>query len=145
MSASPLFVNSNGLLMQGNNNYSGRVDYLFGSQPDAVRTVLDGRRRRHHPATVSGRDNINNVRPQNFVVGATKTIRPSLVNEMRVAFNRFRQVNGLPELDFNVNGTTTHLPQFLVTGYPTMGGAGSFTGDDGRRHRAGSRQYLPGL
>ena len=66
------------------------------------------------PSTVTGRDNINNVRPQNFVVGATKTIRPSLLNETRVAFNRFRQVNGLPELDFNVNGQTTHLPQFVV-------------------------------
>ena len=39
-------------------------------------------------------------------MGATKTIRPNLVNESRVAFNRFRQVNGLPELDFNVNGQT---------------------------------------
>ena len=29
------------------------------------------------PATVTGRDNINNVRPQNFVVGATKTLRPN--------------------------------------------------------------------
>ena len=122
------FVNSNGLLKQTNDNYSGRVDYLvtpsltlFGRYSMADEDAII-------PATVSGRDNINNVRPQNFVVGATKTLRPNLVNEMRVAMSRFRQVNGLPELDFNVNGTTTHLPQFLVSGYPTMGGAGSFTG-----------------
>ena len=37
-----LFVNSNGLLMQSNDNYSGRVDYMFTSQPHAVRTLLDG-------------------------------------------------------------------------------------------------------
>ncbi len=122
------FVNSNGLLKQTNNNYSGRVDYLvtpglnlFGRYSMADEDAII-------PATVSGRDNINNVRPQNFVVGATKTIKPTLVTELRVAFSRFRQVNGLPELDFSVNNTTTHLPQFLVSGYPTMGGAGSFTG-----------------
>jgi hypothetical protein len=122
------FVNSNGLLKQTNDNYSGRVDYLitpsltlFGRYSMADEDAII-------PATVSGRDNVNNVRPQNFVVGATKTLRPNLVNEMRVAMSRFRQVNGLPELDFNLNGTTTHLPQFLVSGYPTMGGAGSFTG-----------------
>src|SRR2546422_776451 len=80
------------------------------------------------PATVTGRDNINSVRPQNFVVGATATIRTNLLNESRVAFNRFRQINGLPELDFNLNGQTQHLPQLVVAGYPTMGGAGSFTG-----------------
>ena len=122
------FVNSNGLLKQTNDNYSGRVDYLvtpslklFGRYSMADEDAII-------PATVTGRDNVNNVRPQNFVVGATKTLRPNLVSEMRVAFNRFRQVNGLPELDFNVNGTTAQLPQFLVSGYPTMGGAGSFTG-----------------
>ena len=71
---------------------------------------------------------MNNVRPQNFVMGLTKTIKPTLVSELRVAYSRFRQINGLPELNFNVNGTTTQLPQFLVSGYPTMGGAGSFTG-----------------
>ena len=122
------FVNSNGLLKQTNDNYSGRVDYmvtpsltLFGRYSMADEDAII-------PATVTGRDNVNNVRPQNFVVGATKTLRPNLVNETRVAFSRFRQVNGLPELNFNVNGTTTQLPQFLVSGYPTMGGAGSFTG-----------------
>ena len=125
---SSLFVNSNGLLIQGNNNYSGRVDYMFASRFTLFARYSAADEDAIIPATVTGRDNINNVRPQNFVVGATTTIRPNLLNESRVAFNRFRQVNGLPELSFNVNGQATHLRQLVVTGYPTMGGAGSFTG-----------------
>ncbi len=125
---SSLFVNSNGLLIQGNNNYSGRVDYMFGSRFTLFARYSAAGEDAIIPSTVTGRDNINNVRPQNFVVGATTTIRPSLLNESRVAFNRFRQVNGLPELSFDVNGQATQLGQLVVTGYPTMGGAGSFTG-----------------
>jgi hypothetical protein len=83
------------------------------------------------PQTITGRDNVNNVRPQNFAAGVTKTIRPTLVSETRVAFNRFRQINGLPELTFSIGGQPTHLPQFIVAGYPTMGGAGSFVGTTG--------------
>jgi hypothetical protein len=80
------------------------------------------------PQTVTRRDNINNVRPQNMVAGLTTTIRTNLLSETRIGYNRFRQVNGLPELNFDVNGKTEHLPQFLPSGYPIMGGAGSFTG-----------------
>jgi hypothetical protein len=123
-----LYVNANGLLKQTNDNYSGRVDYVVSPSLNVFGRYSMANEDAIIPATVSGRDNINNVRPQNFVVGATKTLSPTLVNEMRVAFNRFRQVNGLPELNFDVNGSTAHLPQFLVSGYPTMGGAGSFTG-----------------
>src|SRR5436305_1404743 len=83
------------------------------------------------PQTVTGRDNINNVRLQNVAAGATKTLRPTIVSETRAAFNRYHQISGLPELDFNVNGQTGHLPQFIVAGYPTMGGAGSFVGTTG--------------
>ena len=123
-----LYVNANGLLRQTNDNYSGRVDYVVSPNLNLFARYSVADENAIIPATVSGRDNINDVRPQNLAAGATKTITPTLVNELRVAFNRFRQVNGLPEIDFNVNGGTTHLPQFLVAGYPTMGGAGSFTG-----------------
>src|SRR5207237_8490178 len=73
------------------------------------------------------RDVVNDVRPQNAVFGVTKLIRGDLVNDSRVAFNRFRQINGLPELNFNIDGQDTHLPQFVVSGYPTMGGAGQYS------------------
>ena len=122
------FVNSNGLLIQDNNNYSGRFDYLFTSHFTFFGRYSGAEEDAIIPAPVTGRDNINNVRPQNVVAGVTATIRTNLLNESRVAFNRFRQVNGLPEVNFSVNGQNAHLPQFLVAGYPTMGGAGSFTG-----------------
>jgi hypothetical protein len=125
------FVNSNGLLNQGNNNYSGRVDYMFTSKFTLFGRYSAAEEDAIIPATVTGRDNLNNVRPQNMVVGMTSTIKTNLLNETRVSYSRFRQVNGLPELNFDVNGTTQHLPQFLVSGYPTMGGAGSFTGTTG--------------
>src|SRR3954447_14196807 len=123
-----LYVNSNGLLKQTNNNYSGRVDYVVTPNLSLFARYSMANENAIIPATVSGRDNVNNVRPQNVAAGATKTFGPTLVNEVRVGFNRFRQINGLPEIDFNVNGATSRLPQFLVAGYPTTGGAGSFTG-----------------
>ncbi len=129
--ATSLFVNSNGILRQNNDNYSGRIDYLitpsltlFGRYSIADEDAIV-------PQTVTGRDNINNVRPQNAVVGLTKTFHTSVVNETRIGFNRYHQISGLPELDFNVNGQTRQLPQFIVSGYPTMGGAGSFVGTTG--------------
>jgi Carboxypeptidase regulatory-like domain/TonB dependent receptor-like, beta-barrel len=122
------FVNSNGILNQTNNNYSGRVDYMASSHVTLFGRYSVAEEASVIPATVSARDNVNNVRPQNLVAGATATIRTNLLNETRIAFNRFRQVNGLPELQFDVNGQNTPLPQFVVSGYPTMGGAGSFTG-----------------
>ncbi len=126
-----LFVNSSGLLKQQNGNYSGRVDYVMASGLTLFARYSMADEDAIIPQTVTGRDNLNNVRPQNVTAGVTKTLRPTMVNETRAAFNRFRQINGLPELDFNVNGQSTHLPQFIVSGYPTMGGAGSFVGTTG--------------
>jgi hypothetical protein len=123
-----LFVNSNGVLSQRNDNYSGRVDAALGANTNFFARYSMADEDAVIPATVTGRDNINSVRPQNVAAGLTRVIGPSVVNETRVAFNRFRQVNGLPELAFNVNGQTGPLPQFVVAGYPNMGGAGSFTG-----------------
>src|SRR5262245_26926020 len=87
--SSSLFVNSTGVLQQKNDNYSGRVDYVvspgltvFGRYSVANEDAII-------PQTVTGRDNINNVRPQNVIVGAMKTLRPTLLNETRAAFNRF--------------------------------------------------------
>ena len=139
------FVNSNGLLKQTNDNYSGRVDYmatpslnLFGRYSMANEDAII-------PATVTGRDNVNDVRPQNFVVGVTKTLRPTLVNEVRVAFSRFRQINGLPELDFNVE-RHDHPPAAIPgVRLPDHGRRRKLHRHHGRRHRPGPRQHLPGL
>ena len=122
-----LFVNSGESLQQNNNNYSERIDYIlsrtwsmFGRYSVATEDALT-------PAVVTGRGIVNNVRPQNAVIGVTKLIRGDLVNDTRLAFSRFKQDNGLPELNFNINGQNTHMPQFVVSGYPTMGGAGQYS------------------
>src|SRR5205823_5184346 len=84
--SSSLFVNSSESLRQNNDNYSGRIDYI------ATRTVsLFGRyslanEKAGIPAVVTGRDVVNDVRPQNAVFGVTKLIRGDLVNDSRVAF-----------------------------------------------------------
>lgn len=126
-----LFVNSNGLLRQTNDNYSGRVDYLLIPNVSVFARYSLAKEDAIIPSPVTGRDNINQVKPQHATFGATKTLRANLLSETRAAFSRFRQTNGLPELSFNVNGQPTRVPQFLVAGYPTMGGAGQFTGTTG--------------
>src|SRR5207244_13421007 len=91
-----LFVNSSGLLKQTNDNYSGRVDYVLAPSLNLFARYSMADEDAIIPATVTGRDNINSVRPKNFAVGGTTALRPTVVNETRIAFNRFEQVNGLP-------------------------------------------------
>src|SRR5262249_1385575 len=78
-----LFVNSNGLLRQTNDNYSGRVDYLLIPNVTVFGRYSLAREDAIIPSTVTGRDNINNVRPQNVTVGSTKTLRTNLLGETR--------------------------------------------------------------
>ena len=42
------------------------------------------------PATVTGRDRINNARAQSAVLGSTKVITSNLLNETRLSFSRQR-------------------------------------------------------
>jgi hypothetical protein len=125
------FVNANGILSQKNNNYSGRLDYtptqnwtFFGrySVADEKASI---------PATVTGRDGLNNALSTSAVLGSTKVVNANMVNETRLSFSRLRIFTGLPELSFDVNGTPTKLPQFIPTVYPIMGGAGGFIGTTG--------------
>ncbi len=126
-----LFVNSTGVLRQTNENYSARMDYNAGRNVNLFGRYSLQDEDAIIPAAVTGRDGINKIRPQNAIAGTTILFRPDLVSETRLAYNRYRQTNGLPELSFNVNGQPTILPQFLVAGYPTMGGAGQFVGTTG--------------
>ncbi len=40
-------------------------------------------------------------------------------------------LSGLPELSFDVGAQLQPIPRFIVAGYPTIGGAGAFTGTTG--------------
>ena len=121
-----LFVNSGEVLNEDNGNYSGRIDYIVARHVTAFGRYSIENERANVPGTVTGRDTINNVRPQSAVAGVTMLLRDNLVNEARVGFDRFRQINGMPQVNFSVNGQPTELPQFLPAGYPTMGGAGAY-------------------
>jgi len=83
------------------------------------------------PEPVPGRDNVQDARPHNAVAGWTRVIGSRAVNELRVGFSQLGYVSGLPDLSFDVNGQPQSLPRFIVQGYPTMGGAGAFTGTTG--------------
>jgi hypothetical protein len=122
-----LFVNAGESLQQNNDNYSARIDYIAEARQRIFGRYSLANERAIIPASITGRDNVNNVRPQNVVVGSTTLLRGKLVNDARLAFSRFRLLNGLPELNFNINGQNTHLPQFIVSGYPAMGGAGQYS------------------
>ena len=83
------------------------------------------------PATITGRDRINNARVQSAVLGSTKVITANLLNETRLSFSRNFIINGLPELSFNVDGQNTALPQFILSPYAIMGGSGGFNNTRG--------------
>ena len=83
------------------------------------------------PATVTGRDRINNARVQSAVLGSTKIITSSLLNETRLSFSRNAILSGLPELSFNVDGKNLALPQFILSPYAIMGGTGGFNNTRG--------------
>jgi hypothetical protein len=122
-----LFVNASESLRQNNDNYSGRIDYTVMDKLRIFGRYSLANERAMIPAAVTGRDNVNNIRPQNAVIGITTLLRNDMVNDTRLAFSRFGQLSGLPELNFDINGQNAHLPQFIVSGYPTMGGAGQYS------------------
>jgi hypothetical protein len=120
------YVNAAGLLRQNNNNIQARVDYnvsakvlLFGRYSTAGETAV-------LPQTLPNRDSLNDGRPQNAAFGSTYVISSRMVNETRLGFSRLRLLSGVPEIPFQVDGTTTRLPQMNVAGYPLFGGAGGF-------------------
>ncbi|GIU78446.1 MAG: hypothetical protein KatS3mg005_1684 [Bryobacteraceae bacterium] len=138
MSAMPLpnigstqYVNASSVLRQNSDNGSIRLDWnvrrnlsLFGRYAiwDENNVI---------PDVVPDRDRLGFSRPQNAVLGMTQVLKPTLVNELRGGFNRLLFQDGLPEPLFNVGGAQRTLPRFVVAGYPTMGGAGGFTGTTG--------------
>ena len=125
------YVNTESVLSQDIYNSSLRLDVnagaghrLFGRYSFAVENAIV-------PETVPGRDNLQDARPHNAVVGWTSVLGARAVNEVRAGVSMLKFISGLPELSFTVAGQTQSLPRFLATGYPTMGGAGAFTGTTG--------------
>lgn len=125
------FVNAGGVLRQDADNYSGRADYNVRPSLTLFSRYSVSEENGLIPAVVTGRDVVNEARAQNAVLGATKVVKSNIINETRFGFSRLRLLNGLPEINFNVNGANRALPQFIVAGYPTMGGSGGFQATTG--------------
>jgi len=125
------YVNNEGILQQDIYNLSGRVDVNLGPGNLAFLRYSMADENAIVPERVPGRDNISDARPQNVVLAWTKVMGSRAVNEARIGFSQLEIFGGLPELDFQVGGQTSPLPRFLPAGYPTMGGAGGFTGTTG--------------
>src|SRR5262249_30201726 len=83
------------------------------------------------PETVPGRLNLSNGRPINAAAGWTRVLSSRAVNEARFGFSQLRLTSGLPELTFTVDGAEQSIPRFVISGYPSIGGAGAFTGTNG--------------
>src|SRR5262249_59467448 len=80
---------------------------------------------------VPGRVNLSNGRPINAAAGWTRVLSSRAVNEARFGFSQLRLTSGLPELTFTVDGAEQSIPRFVISGYPSIGGAGAFTGTNG--------------
>ncbi|MFN3322909.1 MAG: TonB-dependent receptor domain-containing protein [Bryobacteraceae bacterium] len=125
------FVNASGVLVQNQNNYSLRLDYVPSNSVTVFGRYSATDENNIIPDVVPDRERRGFVRPQNAVVGSTQVFGANKVNEIRAGFTRLRFQDGLPEPMFNVGGQQQALPRFVVAGYPTMGGAGGFTGTTG--------------
>jgi hypothetical protein len=121
------YVNANELLLQHNDNYSGRIDFAVTQKWNLFSRYSRSNENANVPFSVPGRDSVNDARSQNATLGSTYAITGNLLNETRLGFNRLRLTLGIAEPDFNVNGVEQHLPQFNLGGsYPLFGGAGGF-------------------
>ena len=129
--ATGLFENSSGVLRQNNDNYSARMDYPVRETWNLFGRYSISEEKADIPATVTGRDRINNARVQSVVLGSTKILTTSLLNETRLSFSRTAILSGLPELSFNVDGAESALPQFILSPYAIMGGTGGFNNTRG--------------
>jgi len=125
------YVNTTELTEQDIHNLSLRADVNLGPGSTFFTRWSLADENAIIPESIPGRLNVSNGRPVNAAAGWTKVLGNSVVNELRFGFSQLSLQSGLPEPAFSVNGTSTTLPRFVVGGYPTMGGAGAFTGTTG--------------
>jgi hypothetical protein len=123
--AGSFFINSSEVLKQDYDNVSARADYglsdslrLFGRYSGATEDASV-------PATLPNRASLDNAVPRNAAFGLTHVISPRKVNDIRLGFNRLNFLYGLLEPQFQVNGSATALPNFIV-GQTNFGGAGPY-------------------
>ncbi len=130
--AGGLYANSTEVLVQTNDNYSGRVDYQISDKLHLFTRYSGATEDASIPVVLPGRANLDNAVPRNVAAGLTQVISSNKVNDVRLGFSRLNFLYGLPELNFAVNGQNSQLPNFLE-GQLNFGGAGPYnaTGQGG--------------
>ena len=142
--AGGLFINTADVLKQTNDNTSSRVDYTISERLRLFTRYSGATEDASSPATIPGRDGLDNAIPRNAAVGFSQVFSANKVNDIRLGFSRLNFLFGLPEPDFSVSGAETLLPN-LIVGQLNFGGARTLQRNrtGGRRPRA--RQRLPAL
>ena len=120
-----LFINTGEVLVQNNDNYSGRVDYNMSEKLRLFGRFSSAQEDASNPATITDRASLNDAVPRNAAAGFSQVLSPSMVNDLRLGYNRLNFLYGLPELSFSVNGAAAALPNFIV-GQLNFGGAGPY-------------------
>ena len=120
-----LYINTNDQLRQENDNIDARVDYNISEKLHLFTRYSGATEDASVPATIPGRDSQDNSLPKNIALGFSQILSATKVNDVRLGFSRLNFLYGLPEPEFNVNGTETTLPNMIV-GQLNFGGAGPY-------------------
>jgi hypothetical protein len=123
--AGGLFINTADALKQNNDNLSARVDYTLNQNLRFFTRYSAANEDAGVPATIPGRDSLDNSVPRNAAAGFSQIFSGNKVNDIRLGFSRLNFLYGLPEPDFSVNGAQTNLPN-LIVGQLNFGGAGPY-------------------
>jgi hypothetical protein len=118
------YINTDEVLAQDSHNYSLRGDYVATQAITMFGRYSGTHENDASPGTVPGRATIGTALPQNGAYGMTWVLSPRAVNEFRAGFNRMKYSSGLEQPLFDVNGTQSALPYYLLKIYADMGGSG---------------------
>ena len=120
-----LFINTADVLKQTNDNETARVDYTPSQSSRFFARYSGATEDASVPATLPGRDSLDNADPRNVAAGYTQIISANKVNDVRLGFSRLDFLYGLPEPQFSVGGNNAAIPNFIV-GSLNFGGAGPY-------------------
>jgi hypothetical protein len=119
------YINATDVLRQSYNNESARVDYQLNDKWKLFSRYSGAVENASIPVALPNRANLDNAAPRNVAVGLMTVVSPNKVNDIRLGFSRLNFLYGLPELNFQVDGQNTQLPNFLE-GTLNFGGAGPY-------------------
>jgi hypothetical protein len=120
-----LYINAADVLKQNTDNTSARIDYTLSEKLRLFTRYSAANEDAAIPATIPGRDGLDNAVPRNAAAGFSQVFSANRINDIRLGFSRLNFLYGLPEPQFSVNGASSTLPNFIV-GQLNFGGAGPY-------------------